>query len=76
MLQKDPSFAEILETQKTFFNRVSDWDELKKDILNHIFSSATEAFSLNRSDGVRVECFSSLLSNESIMVLMHKTASA
>ena len=48
---------------------------MKKDILNHIFSSATEAFSLNRGDGVRVECFSSLLSNESIMVLMHKTAS-
>ncbi len=76
MLQKEPSFAEILETQKTFFSRVSDWEELKKDILNHIFSSATEAFSLNRGDGVRVECFSSLLSNESIMVLMHKTASA
>lgn len=59
MLQKEPSFAEILETQKTFFSRVSDWEELKKDILNHIFSSATEAFSLNRGDGVRVECFSS-----------------
>lgn len=49
---------------------------IEKDILNHIFSSATEAFSLNRGDGVRVECFSSLLSNESIMVLMHKTVSA
>lgn len=76
MLQKDPSFAEILETQKVFFNRVSDWDELKKDILNHVFSSATEAFSLNRSDGLRVECFSALLSNESIMVLMHKSTTA
>ncbi len=75
MLQKEPSFAEILETQKIFFNRVSDWEELKRDILNHIFSSTTEAFSLNRGDGVRVECFSSLLSNESIMVLMNKSSS-
>ena len=75
MLQKEPSFTEILETQKVFFSRVSNWEELKKDILNHIFSSATRAFSLNRSDNLRIECFSSLLSNESIMVLMHKTAS-
>ena len=74
MLQKEPSFAEILETQRKFFNRVSNWEELKKDIINHLFSSATEAFSLNRGDGVVVTCFSSLLSNESIMVLMHKTS--
>ena len=73
MLQKGPSFGEILETQRSFFSRVSDWQELKKDILSHIFSSTTEAFSLNRSDGVGIECFSSLLSNECIMVLMHKT---
>ena len=74
VLQKEPSFAEILETQKLFFNKVSNWQELKKDIVNHIFSSQTKAISLNRSDGITVECFSSLLSNESIMVLMHKTA--
>ncbi len=72
MLQKEPSFAEIIETQKKFFSQVSNWQELKKDIINHLFSSTTEAFSLNRSDKIRVTCFSSLLSNESIMVLMHK----
>ena len=27
MLQKEPSFAEILETQKSFFSRVSDWED-------------------------------------------------
>lgn len=73
VLQKEPSFAEILETQRSFFSRVSNWQELKKDIINHVFSSTTEAFSLNRGDGITIECFSSLLSNESIMVLMHKT---
>lgn len=76
VLQKEPSFSEILETQRSFFTRVSNWQELKKDILNHVFSSTTEAFSLNRGDGITIECFSSLLSNESIMVLMHKTASS
>lgn len=75
MLQKEPSFVEILETQKSFFNRVSDWEELKKEIIGHLFSSTTETFCLNRSDGVKVKCFSLLLSNESIMVLMHKTSS-
>lgn len=72
MLQKAPSFVELLETQKKFFNRVSNWEELKKDIASHVFSSTTEAFSLNRGDGVKISCFSSLLSDESIMVMMRQ----
>lgn len=75
LLQKEPTLADILETQKTFFNKVNNWEELKKDIISHIFSSNTKAFSLSRSDNQVIECFSALLSNESIMVLMHKVPS-
>ena len=76
ILQTSPSFNEILEMQKKFFNHVSNWEELKKDISNHVFSSQTEAFSLDRNDGIEVECISSLLSNESIMLLIHQNSKA
>lgn len=72
LLDGEPTFNELLETQKNFFANVSDWPALKKDIVNHLFSNNTQAFSLKRSTNDMVECFSTLLSNESIMVLMRK----
>jgi len=72
LLQKEPTFAELLDSQKKFFTAVSDWNSLKKDIMAHILSSHTKTFSLNRSDKATVECFSTMLSNDSIMVLMRK----
>ena len=75
ILNSEPTFNELLDTQKIFFNGVSDWQALKKDIISHLFSNNTQAFSLKRSDDSIVECFSTLLSNESIMVLMRKVSS-
>lgn len=75
ILNSEPTFNELLDTQKMFFSGVSDWQALKKDIISHLFSNNTQAFSLKRSDDSIVECFSTLLSNESIMVLMRKVSS-
>ena len=71
-LNNEPTFNDLIEMQKPFFSDVANWQELKKDIVKHLFSNNTKAFSLRRSNGDSVECFSTLLSNESIMVLMHK----
>jgi PAS domain-containing protein len=73
ILSKEPTFSDLLETQKSFFSNVSDWDILKKDITNHIFSSKTKTFTITRADNVSVEFISILLSNESIMLLMRKS---
>lgn len=75
LLRKEPSLGEILESQKKFFNKVSDWESLKQDIANHVLSNDTQAFSLNRSDKATIECLSTLLSNESIMLIQHKCKS-
>lgn len=74
LLQKEPTFAELLDSQKGFFANVGDWEKLRKDIMAHLLSSSTKTFALNRSDKVMVECYSNMLSNDSIMVLMRKTA--
>lgn len=74
-LNGEPTFNELLEKQKGFFAETADWAVLKKNIVRHLFSSDTQAFSLKRSNGDIVECFSILLSNESIMVLMRKISS-
>lgn len=71
-LQLNPTFNDMLEMQRDFFANVRDWEALKKDIVSHLFSSDTQAFSLRRSSNDMVECISVLLSNESIMVAMHK----
>ncbi|MDO4184420.1 MAG: PAS-domain containing protein [Rhodospirillales bacterium] len=71
-LDNEPTFNDLIEMQKSFFSDVADWRSLKKDIVKHLFSSNTKTFSLRRSSGDMVECFSTLLSNESIMVLMRK----
>ena len=73
ILDEEPTFYELLDTQRNFFANTTNWPELKKDITNHLFSNNTQAFSLKRTDNTTIECFSSLLSNESIMVLMRQT---
>ena len=73
-LDEEPTFNELLDTQRKFFAAVENWSELKKNIIGHLFSSNTQAFGLKRTDGVTLECFSVLLSSESIMVLMRKVS--
>jgi len=73
-LDNEPTFNELLDTQRGFFAGTGNWAKLKKDITGHLFSSNTQAFGLKRADGSTLECFSVLLSNESIMVLMRKVS--
>ena len=75
MLSGEPTFSELLDMQKDFFDTGINWAELKRNIRNHLFSNNTRAISLRRNDGCEIECSSSLLSNESIMVIMKKQSS-
>ena len=71
-LQKEPTFSELLDSQKLFFSNVEDWPSLKKDILTHLTSITTKAFNLNRNDGSCVEIMSGSLSDSSMIVTFKK----
>ena len=69
----EPTFSELWEMQRRYFSDVTDWNAFKKEIFNYLFSNNTQAFCLKRNNLDTIECFSTLLSNESIMVTMRKT---
>lgn len=67
-LDKEPGIPEIIESQKKFFNKVEDWPNLKKDILEHIIDVTTKSFALKRNNNNNVEVRSTTLPDDSIMV--------
>ena len=56
MLAGEPTFSELLDMQRNFFDTGINWSELKKDIRSHLFSNNTRAISLRRNDGCEIEC--------------------
>ncbi len=72
-MNNEPTFNELLEMQRQYFQDVINWNSFKKEIFAYLFSNNTQEFSLKRNDIDVLECFSTLLSNESIMVTMRKT---
>ena len=67
------TFNDLLEMLRQHFNDATNWSAFKKEIFNYLFSNNTQAFSIKRNGGDTIECFSTLLANESIMVTMRKT---
>ena len=67
-LKKEPTFLELTETHKKFFDKIADWDNLKKNMFEHITSISTKSFVLSRNDGTDIEVSSNVLSDGSIMV--------
>ena len=72
-LQNEPTFNDLLEMLRPYFKDVANWNAFKKEIFNYLFSNNTQAFSIKRNGVDTIECFSTLLANESIMVTMRKT---
>lgn len=67
-LKSEPNIAEVIEAQRPYFEKVEDWNSLKKYILNHIASFTTKIFELMRDDGLKTEVMSAKLSDGSIMI--------
>jgi len=67
-LKQEPSLLDVIESQKIFFEKVKDWNALKKDILGHIIDGTTKSFVLQRSETESVEVLSAALPDDSIMV--------
>ena len=67
-LKSEPNIAEVIESQRPYFEKVEDWNSLKKYILNHIVSFTTKIFELKRDDIDKVEVMSGKLSDGSIMI--------
>lgn len=74
LLQRAPSVAELLESQKMFFSRADNWKNLKSDIIGHIASLTTKTFILNRDGIDTVEVLSKALSDGSVMITYKQTA--
>ena len=67
-LHQEPSLLDVLESQKSFFEEVKDWNALKKDILGHIIDGTTKSFVLQRNNNESIEVLSAALPDDSIMV--------
>ena len=67
-LIKEPSIADIIDSQRKFFDAIEDWKSLKEDILKHITNIETKTFVLRRNDGLDIDVSSVALSDESILV--------
>jgi len=67
-LREEPSLLDIIESQKSFFDKIDDWNTLKKDILGHIIDGTTKSFVLQCSNNDCIEVLSAALPDDSIMV--------
>ncbi len=66
-LQNLPHINDIFEMQKTFFNKVDSWENLKQHMTKHIFDICA-TFKLERDDGQVLEVRPVMLTNGLIMV--------
>lgn len=72
-LNGEPSLLEVIESQKSFFNEIEDWNALKKDILGHIIDGTTKSFVLQCGNKESIEVLSAALPDDSIMVTYRVT---
>ncbi len=67
-LDGEPTFEEVLDSQKTFFSADADWDEIKKGISDNILSMTAKTVFLRRNDNKSLELSIANLSNGSLMI--------
>ena len=73
-LSSNPSFDEVLESQRTFFNQ-KDWNILKKDIGSNILNITSKIITLQRNDSVILNLSVATLPDGSFMVCYQKEVS-
>ncbi len=67
-LDSEPTFEEVLDSQKQFFTAGSDWEGIKKGISDNILSMTAKTVFLRRNDNKNLELSIANLSNGSLMI--------
>lgn len=67
-LDSEPNLEEILDSQRQFFSKKENWNQLKDNIASHLLSMTTKTFILNRNDTIDLEISSKNLSDGSMMI--------
>ncbi len=68
-LRNQPSFDEVLDSQKAFFTGGGDWGSLKKGIGANIWDMTAKTMTLQRGDGKNLSLGVTHLSDESLMIV-------
>ncbi len=71
-LISEPSFSELLDSQKSFFDDLENWEKLKKGIGNNILNPTTKTLSLKRRKNENIQINVAHLSDESLMIVYSK----
>lgn len=68
-LLSEPTFDELLDSQKSFFESDKNWEVLKKQIENNILNITTKSLTLNRKKDEKLQINVTHLSDESLMIV-------
>ena len=71
-LDNEPNLNELLDSQKKFFSKDENWEDLKKDIMDHLLSMTTKTFILNRNEIDDIEVSAVNMSDGSMMITYKK----
>ncbi len=72
-LKTEPSFNDVLDSQKSFFRQNDDWTILKKGISDNILSMVSKIITLKRNNGDILQLSIANLSDGSLMVCYRKS---
>lgn len=67
-LNTEPSFDELLDSQRSFFAQNENWTNLKKELSEIILNMTSKTLSLNREDGISLKLNVAHLSDGSLMI--------
>lgn len=68
----EPSFSELLDSQKDFFEDIENWEILKKDIGNNILNVTAKTLTLKRGKKEKLQINVAHLSDEALMIVYKK----
>ncbi len=67
-LDSEPTFEEVLDSQKHFFTTNANWDDIKKGISDNILNMTAKTVFLRRNDDKKLELSIANLSDGSLMI--------
>lgn len=68
----EPSFNELLDSQKSFFDNVADWKKLKKTIGDNILDVTAKTLTLTRGENDNIQINVAHLSDGALMLVYKK----
>ena len=67
-LSNEPSFDQVLDSQRSFFEQEKDWDNLKKSIRSLLLNMTSKTMTLRRDDNKTLSLHVATLSDGSLMI--------